>query len=133
MMFILCPDEGWAMRGSSHLPPTLFPHFLPTCMGEGWALPGFSHLSPTPFPHSLPLSWAKGGICVAFPIFLPPFPHTSYHLHGRRVGIACSSHPSSTKGKGYTLAFHLCFIFLRTFGTSLSDYAGSRHRSWLFR
>ena len=63
-----CLGEGWALPGSSHLPPTLFPHFLPPCLGEGWDMPGSSHLPPILFPHFLLLAWAKGGHCLALPI-----------------------------------------------------------------
>ncbi len=51
-------------------------------------MPDFAHLLSTLSPSFLPLAWAKGGNCLALPTFHPPFPHPSYPLYGRKVGIA---------------------------------------------
>ncbi len=64
------------------------PILLTPCMGEGWDFSDCSHLSTTLSSSILPLVWVKGGNYLALPTFRPPFPHPSYPLYGRRVGIA---------------------------------------------
>ena len=79
---------AWLSPPFGHPFPTLHTH----CLGKGWAVPGFSHLSNTLFPPLIPVAWAKGGHCLAFPIFLPHFSHSFPTLHTSCLGEESQVH-----------------------------------------